>query len=233
MLSFNALNVENRKNRVAVVAVGIVSPLGSGLEETRHSLRRATDCVTPVSSFDVSRCRCKTAAQISDQRLLARRQKNRKNARLHRASHMMIAALTELLERDPGFRPEVTVIGTTPFSYQWRFYGADIPGATQSSFTITNVQTTNAGAYSVLHIVAAATLQNDRVDSLNVEQVRQQQPRRSCADDADLGADAHLRFSFWLLRIFSCLMSAGVRRNSGDPWAMTCQVRPNRLKSLT
>ena len=113
MLSFNALNVENRKNRVAVVAVGIVSPLGSGLEETRHSLRRATDCVTPVFSFDVSRCRCKTAAQISDQRLLARRQKNRKNARLHRASHMMILALAELLERDPGFRPEVTVIGTT------------------------------------------------------------------------------------------------------------------------
>ena len=23
--------------------------------------------------------------------------------------------------------PSVTVIGTTPFSYQWRFYGADIP----------------------------------------------------------------------------------------------------------
>ncbi len=113
MLSFNVLNVENLKNRVAVVAAGIVSPLGSGLEETRHSLRRATDCVTPVSSFDVSHCRCKTAAQIPDQRLLARRQKNRKNARLHRASHMMIAALAELLERDPGFRPEVTVIGTT------------------------------------------------------------------------------------------------------------------------
>ena len=44
----------------------------------------------------------------------------------------------------------VTVIGTTPFSYQWRFSGTNIPGATQPFLTITNVQTTDAGAYSVL-----------------------------------------------------------------------------------
>jgi len=44
----------------------------------------------------------------------------------------------------------VAVIGTTPFSYQWRFTGTNIAGATQPFFTITNVQITDAGAYSVL-----------------------------------------------------------------------------------
>ena len=44
----------------------------------------------------------------------------------------------------------VAVIGTPPFFYQWSFNGTAIPGATQPSLTITNVQTTNAGPYSVL-----------------------------------------------------------------------------------
>jgi 3-oxoacyl-[acyl-carrier-protein] synthase II len=113
MPSFNALNGTNKDNRVAIVAAGIVSPLGFGLAETLHALRNANDCVTPVSRFEVASCRCKTAAQIPDQRLLANRQNGRRNTRLHRASHMMIAAMMELFERDPDFKPEVTVIGTT------------------------------------------------------------------------------------------------------------------------
>ncbi|HYG34280.1 MAG TPA: immunoglobulin domain-containing protein, partial [Clostridia bacterium] len=40
--------------------------------------------------------------------------------------------------------------GTPPLSYQWRFKGADLPGATTSSFTITNVQPAVLGNYSVL-----------------------------------------------------------------------------------
>jgi len=113
MSTFNALHGINARPHIAIVAAGIVSPLGFGLKETLYSLRSATDCVSTVSRFDVSHCRCKTAAQIPDQRLLVYRQKGRKNARLHRASHMMIAALAELLERDQEFKPEVTVIGTT------------------------------------------------------------------------------------------------------------------------
>jgi hypothetical protein len=35
-------------------------------------------------------------------------------------------------------------------SYQWRFNGADIPGATASSLIVTSVQFTNLGRYSVL-----------------------------------------------------------------------------------
>jgi len=40
--------------------------------------------------------------------------------------------------------------GTPPFSYQWRFNDADIPGATASSFTVTNVHATNIGHYRVV-----------------------------------------------------------------------------------
>jgi hypothetical protein len=39
--------------------------------------------------------------------------------------------------------------GTRPFSYQWQFAGANIPGATQASLTITNISFTQAGNYSV------------------------------------------------------------------------------------
>ena len=113
MATFNALSETTGQVRVAVVAAGVVSPLGFGLEETLNALRKATDCVTPVAGFDVTRCRCKTAAQISDQRLLCRHRNGRKNARLHRAAHMMITALEELSGQDPEFKPELSVIGTT------------------------------------------------------------------------------------------------------------------------
>ncbi|HJT44777.1 MAG TPA: beta-ketoacyl-[acyl-carrier-protein] synthase family protein [Chthoniobacterales bacterium] len=112
MSHFNASNGTSPKARVAVVAAGIVSPLGSGLQETRQALRKGTDCVTGVSLFDVGKCRCQTAAQIPNDRLRSG-QNGRKSARLHRASHMMISAAGELFESDPKFKPEVTVIGTT------------------------------------------------------------------------------------------------------------------------
>jgi 3-oxoacyl-[acyl-carrier-protein] synthase II len=107
------LNGTNNRNRVAVVAAGIVSPLGLGLEETVASLRSATDCVAPVTGFDASQCRCQTAAQIPDQRLHGGRANGRKGRRLHRASQMMIAALDDLRRFDSQFEPELTVIGTT------------------------------------------------------------------------------------------------------------------------
>jgi len=40
--------------------------------------------------------------------------------------------------------------GTAPLSYRWRFNGTNIVGATNASFTRTNVQSANAGAYSVV-----------------------------------------------------------------------------------
>ena len=42
---------KNKPARVAVVAAGVVSPLGAGLGATLAALREARDCVSPVTSF--------------------------------------------------------------------------------------------------------------------------------------------------------------------------------------
>lgn len=43
----------------------------------------------------------------------------------------------------------VTAIGTPPLLYQWQFNGSDLPGATNASLVLNNLQTNNAGVYSV------------------------------------------------------------------------------------
>jgi 3-oxoacyl-[acyl-carrier-protein] synthase II len=107
---FNAEGVKS--HGVAIVAAGVVSPLGFGLAETLESLRSARDCIQPVTRFPVGKCRCKAAGQIPDERLPAWEGK-KEAQRHHRASGMMIAALGEALKQDPGLRPDLTVIGTT------------------------------------------------------------------------------------------------------------------------
>ena len=42
----------------------------------------------------------------------------------------------------------VAASGAPPLSYQWRFNGNDLPGATNQSLLLSNVQDTNAGLYS-------------------------------------------------------------------------------------
>ena len=110
--------------RVAVVAAGVVSPLGFGLGETLESLRKARDCVSPVTRFSVAQCRCKTAGQVPDDGLLAGRGEEFRSHRLHRASHMMIQALREVVTQESQFKPELTVIGTTSggMSYGEHYY---------------------------------------------------------------------------------------------------------------
>ena len=123
-MRFNVSSGTNRRPRVAIVAAGIVSPLGLGLEETLRSLRIARDCITPVTTFSVQRCRCQTAGQVPDEFLRGVRARGRRIQRLHRASHMMIAALEEALEHNGEFKPELTVIGTTSggMSYGENYY---------------------------------------------------------------------------------------------------------------
>jgi len=104
---------KNGEARVAVVAAGVISPLGFGLAETFDSLRAARDCVTAVTRFSVAQCRCKTAGQVPDERLLAERRKGARAQRSHRAAHMIIRALAEALRQEAEFKPELTVIGTT------------------------------------------------------------------------------------------------------------------------
>jgi hypothetical protein len=43
----------------------------------------------------------------------------------------------------------VTASGTPPLHYQWRFNGANLPGATDAVYTVLNAQLTNEGLYSV------------------------------------------------------------------------------------
>ena len=95
---------------VVITAVGVVSPLGVDYQQNLASLKAGRDCASPVERFDVSQCRCQTAAQIPDA-WLAHSQDSRH--RLHRASRMCIAALRELVANDPGARPELLVVGTT------------------------------------------------------------------------------------------------------------------------
>ncbi len=49
-----------------------------------------------------------------------------------------------------GIRIRVTASGAQPLSYQWRFNGNPLPGATNQMFELDNVQFTEAGAYSVV-----------------------------------------------------------------------------------
>jgi 3-oxoacyl-[acyl-carrier-protein] synthase II len=99
--------------RVAVVAAGIVSPLGFGLNETLTSLREGRDCVSPVTRFPVEHCRCKTAGQVSDERLTGVGKPQLRSERLHRVAQMMILALEQALNQAPGFQPQLSVVGTT------------------------------------------------------------------------------------------------------------------------
>jgi hypothetical protein len=56
----------------------------------------------------------------------------------------------------------VTASGTGPLTYQWRFNGSNISGATSTSYTVSNAQTANAGNYSVVvtNSVGTATSNN-------------------------------------------------------------------------
>jgi 3-oxoacyl-[acyl-carrier-protein] synthase II len=99
--------------RVAITAAGVVSPLGFGLNETADALRTARDCITQVTRFSVTNCRCKTAGQIPDERLADHAAEAPRAERLHRAAQMMIFALGEALQQSRGFVPDLTVVGTT------------------------------------------------------------------------------------------------------------------------
>src|SRR5262249_32319505 len=54
----------------------------------------------------------------------------------------------------------VTADGTPPLRYQWRRNGVNLPAATNSCFTISNVSVTIGGNYSVVVANSAATLES-------------------------------------------------------------------------
>ena len=106
--------------------MGIISPLGAGLAATLAGLREGRDCVSAVTAFDTSKCRSKMAGQVTSLPEPA----TKKDARLHRASHLMIHAVREMLAGDPAFVPDAMIIGTTSggMSFGEQFYRAQVSG---------------------------------------------------------------------------------------------------------
>jgi 3-oxoacyl-[acyl-carrier-protein] synthase II len=113
MPEISPVNQQPNAARVAVVATGIVSPLGFGLKETLSALREGRDCVSPVTRFSVEHCRCKTAGQVTDARLANAGKHQLRSERLHRVAQMMVLALEEALAQAPDFQPEISIVGTT------------------------------------------------------------------------------------------------------------------------
>ena len=114
----------NAKRRVLVTGIGVISPLGSDAEENLNSLLNARDAVSPVTEFDVSKTRCKTAGQVPDAWLAGALPPTRAASRLHRSSGMMVMALREAWTSARQPVPELMVIGTTAggMSYGETFY---------------------------------------------------------------------------------------------------------------
>src|SRR5256714_754064 len=113
MPDFSSSSRPANSARVAVVAAGIVSPLGFGLEETLEALREAKDCVSNVTAFPVDRCRCQPAGQVANGPLAEANEFTAHPERLHRVARMMIIALKETIAQAGDFQPELTVVGTT------------------------------------------------------------------------------------------------------------------------
>ena len=113
--------------RVAITALGVVSPLGLGAEENSRALREGRDGVGAVTEFEVSRTRAKTAGRVGEMT----NDECRMTRRLHRASRMMIAAAREARAQDAGFAPELAVIGTTSggMSFGEQYFRAQVARA--------------------------------------------------------------------------------------------------------
>jgi hypothetical protein len=77
-----------------------------------------------------------------------------------------ITAQPQSLVADPGGNAtfSVAVSGTAPFTYQWRFNGVNLGGATGPTYTRVNVQPTHAGSYSVVVANGAGAVTSQGAD---------------------------------------------------------------------
>jgi hypothetical protein len=87
----------------------------------------------------------------------------------------------------------VVASGTGTLSYQWRFNGTSIPGATASTYSITSFQTTDAGTYSVVITNAfGSATSDDAILSITPPPSITSQP---ASQSVDLGSTASFSVS--------------------------------------
>lgn len=60
-----------------------------------------------------------------------------------------------------AFSVSISITSSPPVSYQWRFNDADIDGATQSSYTVTNAQVSDQGPYTVVVTNAGGSITSE------------------------------------------------------------------------
>jgi 3-oxoacyl-[acyl-carrier-protein] synthase II len=103
----------NKKQKVLVTGFGIVSPVGRSAGENLAGLQRGKDGVSPVTAFDVSKTRCKTAGQVKDEWIDDILPLGRRSERLHRSSRMIAASLAEAVSMAGRPEPELIVFATS------------------------------------------------------------------------------------------------------------------------
>ncbi|HWQ90682.1 MAG TPA: immunoglobulin domain-containing protein, partial [Clostridia bacterium] len=66
----------------------------------------------------------------------------------------------QVIFRGGSFICTLAALASSPLSYQWRYNGADLAGATQSTLTLTNVFYDQAGTYEIIATTAHAAATN-------------------------------------------------------------------------
>jgi len=72
------------------------------------------------------------------------------NLTLREAPGITVPPASQTVNAGDGVAFNVTATGTAPLSYQWRFNDTDLSGQTGPTLSLSNVQSTNEGSYSVM-----------------------------------------------------------------------------------